>query len=1231
MDVGMTFSSSSSSEKAADSSSSSKSASLFSGGANDSSFSSSSSLSSSSSTPSGSLQSANMQRTSGANLQHLRSALCDVMTLRCPSCKTPVDPFPDACSAVMCLNCGGHYCNCCFLGFSSGIMERDRALAHEHVARHNTSPEPEIHDAFLSTEIVNAGQKKHQQIQLEKCLALAMCSTEYGSNARHDVALALILCSTEVSDLGINLVQLWEAAELRAGIATSADSVSPVSNQKFAKGLSNTGKLLDSDINNRFKFSAKNLKGDLGRGRPAGAMAFAPVGDELDDFLGEVHNDQFNDFGSPGASIHPLGAKQPSSNPPIATKSGRRKVLVPKREAMKKLGAGGGGAEKTKTTAFGEGMELNAGNSQLPMGAKGPFGSSGRKETGFGAGSRGHLDGKKDSFQGASWSSSTPNDQTAAEDDARIRRQGSVNLANAIITNNSLAVNQILSSCKDKLDLDYVDPKHGHPLASLAILATQPLVAIKLLEMGADPLKRNSSGRSVLYIATESGIASVLRCIVRKHPNLDLNQPITTEIQRYCCIHVAARYNHGHIIRGLAKLKVNLDVEENEHGYTPLTLALVLGHEWAATELIRAGAKVRVAAMNGRTPMFVAAEKGLGEVIRLMVTKAGVDVDEPVVMPSGLRLMHVAAFHKQPHVVSQLISMGADINLLDDEGGYNPLTMAIIGTNVAAALELIEMGADVRVSSQSGRTPMYVAIEKGLTEVVRTLITKKGISVNERVTSEPSAARPLHVAVLHGQSHLIPFLISMGANVNEADQEKQCTPLIMATVLQDECAVRLLIRHGADATRVSREGRSATYIAAEKGHSGILRLLIEECGISVNAPTTNETNKGTPLHVAAMFDNVHTVSQLLSMGADVNAVDTLGRRPQDLAKEASSFAALYLLTWHSRNSSPENALHDPTEVATMDDDAMWERERSNSVEEGDTTHATATERTTLNSGEEARLYGAEVAAGSELDEGEEGGKSTARQSPYSRADPMGKIFPPERKKPGSEAQLKGAMLAQGGNLSLDATAVHNRDQEGNQINEEVNAAKLVPNIILPPRKGLWVGGGNNADPPSSPSFTSFSTSSLASSSTTTSSSTSTSGADAASITSDNSIMSPAFGEQQQSGSLFHFAIPRHSDSTTNDAASAASAMVHDGAEIRSQSFPTFNAGHTEGDILEENDQGWKLDKKVGKKVRSETSSPFQTTSTLPSSPVPPVSPTSHDESATKEALAQSSQENMDRI
>ena len=175
-----------------------------------------------------------------------------------------------------------------------------------------------------------------------------------------------------------------------------------------------------------------------------------------------------------------------------------------------------------------------------------------------------------------------------------------------------------------------------------------------------------------------------------------------------------------------------------------------------------------------------------------------------------------------------------------------------------------------------------------------------GIGVNEPTTSEISAVTPLHVAVLHGQSHLIPMLIDLGADVNLLDQEKHCCPLIAAIILQDEWTVQLLIEAKANANRLSREGRGPMYIAAEKDSASILRMLVEKCDIDVNAPATNEVDKGSPLHVAAMFDNASSVSVLLQMGADMYIKDALGRTAVDIAKNAFSRKAYDVLKNHER-------------------------------------------------------------------------------------------------------------------------------------------------------------------------------------------------------------------------------------------------------------------------------------------------------------------------------------------
>ena len=170
-----------------------------------------------------------------------------------------------------------------------------------------------------------------------------------------------------------------------------------------------------------------------------------------------------------------------------------------------------------------------------------------------------------------------------------------------------------------------------------------------------------------------------------------------------------------------------------------------------------------------------------------------------------------------------------------------------------------------------------------------------GVGINEKTTSERSSALPLHVAVLHSQSHMVPMLIKCGADVNRKDEEKSCTPLIMAAILQEEWTVRQLIKAGADPTSVSAEGRSALYIAAEKGHTGIIRLLIETCGLSVNSPCTSEQHRSTALHIACLFNHPNAVYLLLHLGADATLTDSNDRTPMDVAQEADSEAAMAVL------------------------------------------------------------------------------------------------------------------------------------------------------------------------------------------------------------------------------------------------------------------------------------------------------------------------------------------------
>eukprot|EP01036_Dinobryon_divergens_P046532 gene46532-62240_t len=162
--------------------------------------------------------------------KHIHNCLCDVLTLKCPSCAAAVDPFPDACSAIMCLNCGYYYCNFCFAAFATGHPNIDRAMAHEHAADHHPSSLPGERSSFLPADICQAGQLKYQCKQVENAirkLLLPTVTVIESSPVNNivlsvaDMALGILLCVRELEEVGVSLETMWDSVVAEYNQTTS--------------------------------------------------------------------------------------------------------------------------------------------------------------------------------------------------------------------------------------------------------------------------------------------------------------------------------------------------------------------------------------------------------------------------------------------------------------------------------------------------------------------------------------------------------------------------------------------------------------------------------------------------------------------------------------------------------------------------------------------------------------------------------------------------------------------------------------------------------------------------------------------------------------------------------------------------------------------------------------------------------------------------------------------------
>ena len=322
-----------------------------------------------------------------------------------------------------------------------------------------------------------------------------------------------------------------------------------------------------------------------------------------------------------------------------------------------------------------------------------------------------------------------------------------------------------------------------------------------------------------------------------------------------------------------------------EYGETPLTLALANGNADLTGQLLKAGADPKVTRWNGETPLMIAAGAGNIDEVRMLLDR-GVDVNgtDPKKKQSALMW---AASEGHTGVVDLLIQKGADVNAAG-AGGFTPLVFASLkndgvsvrlmlkaGANpnytlpdqtkvltaatqnkcTAAALELLDGGADPNIADKTGNTPLHVAAQNGALDLVQKLLAKKA-----------------NLNVKNAQARATGFRAAAGEQ----------TPLMLAARNNRVAIMRALIEAGADTKLKGQDGGSLLLVAAASGRVQAVKYSYEFDKDVKAVDATNRTAMHlsvTPGNGAAMGEMTELVDYLASIGVPMDEKDQRGRTP----------------------------------------------------------------------------------------------------------------------------------------------------------------------------------------------------------------------------------------------------------------------------------------------------------------------------------------------------------------
>jgi ankyrin repeat protein len=161
------------------------------------------------------------------------------------------------------------------------------------------------------------------------------------------------------------------------------------------------------------------------------------------------------------------------------------------------------------------------------------------------------------------------------------------------------------------------------------------------------------------------------------------------------------------------------------------------------------------------------------------------------------------------------------------------------------------------------------------------------------VIEEASGWTPLILASWEGRVKVVRYLLDEGVEVNKpegpAGPVKGRTALYLAAERGCTSVVRLLVKRGADPARANVFGWSPLIVACREGHSGIVRFLLAHPSAAA-ALINRRTNHGrTALWYACERGYRDIVRALLEAGADPTIADNEGITPRAIAEETPPY------------------------------------------------------------------------------------------------------------------------------------------------------------------------------------------------------------------------------------------------------------------------------------------------------------------------------------------------------
>ncbi|MGC8737428.1 MAG: ankyrin repeat domain-containing protein [Candidatus Hydrogenedens sp.] len=457
-------------------------------------------------------------------------------------------------------------------------------------------------------------------------------------------------------------------------------------------------------------------------------------------------------------------------------------------------------------------------------------------------------------------------------------------------------------------DLEITDRSRYTPLF-IAVEKKNEEMARWLVDKGANIHARDKSGKTILHLASSLGLIPLMQLFIEK--GLDINE---TERSGNTPLHLSVEAKEQDAVEFLVQQGADVNYA-NAVGKTPLFVAVEVDSLTIAKYLVEHGARTDVIDREQRTLIHVGACSENSEMIRWL---EGFGLDLFALDAKRNSALHYAC---QSGAVDTVIWLAGKKLPMDElnKDGYAPIHLACIRGHIIIVKELIDLGVDYKKPSQTGQSAIHLCSARGHWGPAQILILK-GVDPN---LPDTSGNTPLHHACMNGQERFVQLILTKRAEIcvrnnsgktplDEAEERLEKTVLVAGATMSQirlfeglQGVVRLfyaviceeylqrierndieglkkIVEYYPNFAEIFYFGKAPIHRTIIK-HSPEMTSVLVNCKVDLNVRGLG-IDGFTPLHLAVQERQINIVDILLKAGADIDARDTRGRTPQELAE-----------------------------------------------------------------------------------------------------------------------------------------------------------------------------------------------------------------------------------------------------------------------------------------------------------------------------------------------------------